>query len=65
MKTKTSIPCFMNGEMIQFPHSFSILITDFSRKAGRSAYKFREKYARNIKNFETKESIKERREKGC
>ena len=22
MKTKTSIPCFMNGEMIQFPHSF-------------------------------------------
>jgi len=55
----------MNGEMIQFPHSFSILIRDFPRKAGRSAYKFREKYARNIKKFETKESIKERRKKGC
>ena len=65
METKTSKPCFMNGEMIQFPHSFSILIRVFPRKAGRYAYKFRERQARNIKNFETKESIKERREKGC
>ncbi len=29
METKTSIPCFMNGEMIQFPHSFSILMRGF------------------------------------
>lgn len=49
MKTELSKPCFMNGEMIQFPHSFSILIRDFPWKAERSAYKFREKRERNIK----------------
>ena len=43
MKTKTSIPCFMNGEMIQFPHSFSILSLAILEKAGICLYKLGER----------------------
>ena len=43
MKTKTSIPCFMNGEMIQFLHSFSILSLAIPEKTGICPYKLGER----------------------
>lgn len=60
MKTKTSIPCFMNGEMIQFPHSF--LCESIVERM-----QFTEKVICRRKKEEKKkeEKKKERRKKGC
>lgn len=65
MKTKTSIPCFMNGEMIQFPHSFSILSLAIPEKPRYVLISLEREAKWKYKFFETKVSIKERRKKGC
>ena len=43
MKTELSKPCFMNGEMIQSPHSFSILSLAIPEKTGICPYKLEER----------------------